>query len=206
MRKLPTVEEVQKAYGVMADKYIELFAGLTWANEDDLALIDRHLLNRPGVVLDVGCGPGHHTDRLRSLNVDAIGIDLVPEFIDYARTTFTDGQYQLGSMAKLPAKDRSIDGVLAWFSLIHTPPEDLDDVLAELRRVLAPDGAFVVGFFENSELSTFAHKVTTAYYWPIDEFASRLQRAGFTEVERLQRPGIDKAGQRPVAAIAATAT
>jgi hypothetical protein len=51
----------------------------------------------------------------------------------------------------------------------------------------------------------FDHKVTTAYYWPVDAFADRLRQAGFTEIERQQRPGIAKPGHRPHAAIAAIA-
>ncbi|HMG41155.1 MAG TPA: class I SAM-dependent methyltransferase, partial [Acidimicrobiales bacterium] len=68
----------------MAEQYIELISS-TQVHADDLALIARHLSIRPGAVLDVGCGPGHLTAHLRSLEVDATGLDLVPEFIDHAR-------------------------------------------------------------------------------------------------------------------------
>jgi hypothetical protein len=44
----------------------------------------------------------------------------------------------------------------------------------------------------------------TAYRWPVDELSAQLARAGFTEVERLQRPG--EGSHRPHAAIAAIAT
>ena len=47
-------------------------------------------------VLDLGCGPGHLTDYLRSLGVDAMGIDMVPEFIAHAKATHPTGRYQLG--------------------------------------------------------------------------------------------------------------
>ncbi|HMG41017.1 MAG TPA: class I SAM-dependent methyltransferase, partial [Acidimicrobiales bacterium] len=159
-----------------------------------------------GAVLDVGCGPGHLTAHLRSLEVDATGLDLVPEFIDHARVTHPDGRYALGSMHQLPAPDRSIAGILAWYSLIHLPPDDLDGVLAELRRAMAPAGTLVVGFFDGDEVVAFEHKVTTAYYWPADAFAERLRQAGFTEIERQRRPGVAEPGHRPHAAIAAIAT
>src|SRR5829696_5730527 len=112
----------------------------------NLALVARHLSIRPGAVLDVGCGPGQLTAHLRSLEVDATGLDLVPEFIDHARVTHPDGRYALGSMHQLPVPDRSVAGILAWYSLIHLPPDDLDGVLAELRRAMAPAGTLVVGF------------------------------------------------------------
>jgi SAM-dependent methyltransferase len=198
------LEQVQRAYGALAEQYIEVISG-TPMHEDDLALIDRHLSSRCGPVLDVGCGPGHLTAHLRSRGLDATGIDLVPEFIDHARATYPDGRYQLGSMDRLPVRDRSVAGMLAWYSLIHLPPDDLDGVLAELRRAMAPAGPLVVGFFGGDEVVAFEHKVVTAYYWPVDAFAERLRRAGFTEIERCHRPGVPKPGQRPHGAIAAMA-
>jgi ubiquinone/menaquinone biosynthesis C-methylase UbiE len=189
----------------MAEQYIELLSSSTQVHADDLALIARHLSIRPGAVLDVGCGPGHLTAHLRSLEVDATGLDLVPEFIDHARVTHPDGRYQLGSMHQLPVPDRSVAGILAWYSLIHLPPDDLDGVLAELRRAMVPGGTLVAGFFGGNEVVAFEHKVVTAYYWPVDAFAERLRQAGFTEIERQRRPGIQEPGHRPHAAIAATA-
>ena len=195
------LERVRDAYAAVADLYIGLFGTRRQVHPDDLALIDRHLSGRPGHVLDLGCGPGHLTDYLRSLGVDATGIDLVPEFIAHAKATHPTGRYQLGSMSSLDVEDRSVAGILAWYSLIHLPPAALDGVLAELRRVMTPAGTLVVGFFEGDEVAAFDHKVVTAYRWPADEFSARLARAGFAEVERQHRPGTDT--QRPHAAIAA---
>ena len=86
------VEQVRRGYGTLADRYIELFGSIAAVHVDDLALITRHLAIRPGAVLDVGCGPGHITAYLNSLDVDATGIDLVPEFIAHARTTYQIGR------------------------------------------------------------------------------------------------------------------
>lgn len=199
------MDEVGRAYDVMAEPYIELVR-TTEVHSDDLALIERHLSTRPGTVLDAGCGPGHLTAHLRSLEVDAIGLDVVPKFIDHARATYPDGRYELTSMRQLPFRDRSVAGILAWYSLIHVPPDELDGVLAELRRVVSPAGALVAGFFDGDAVAPFDHKVTTAYFWPVDEFAARLQRAGFTEIERCRRPGTTGLGNRHHAAIAASAT
>ncbi len=189
----------------MAERYIELLGNSAQVHPDDLALIARHLSIRPGVVLDVGCGPGHLTADLRSLHVDATGIDMVPEFIDHARATHPDGRYEVGSMHRLAVPDHSVAGILAWYSLIHEPPDDLDGVLAELRRTMVPGGTLLVGFFDGDEVAAFEHKVVTAYSWPVEELSARLRRAGFTEVERRLRPGIAEPGQRPHAAIAAIA-
>lgn len=189
------------AYSAVADLYIDLFGAVAKTDPGDLAFITRHLSIPGGVVLDLGCGPGHLTGHLRSLGVAATGIDLVPEFIAYARATHPDGDYRLGSMASLDAEDGSVAGILAWFSLIHLPPDEIAGVLAEFRRVLAPGGTLVAGFFEAPELGPFDHKVTTAYRWPADEFAARLARSGFTEFDRDHRPGTE--AHRPYGMIAA---
>ncbi|MGR6317882.1 class I SAM-dependent methyltransferase [Micromonospora soli] len=196
-------EQVRRAYASVAELYIELFGTSQQVHADDLALIGRHLAGRPGTVLDLGCGPGHITGYLRSLGVDATGIDLVPEFIAHAQATHPNGRYQLGSLENLAVADHSIAGILAWYSLIHLPPQDVDGVLAEFRRAMVPGGTLVLGLFVGDEVAAFDHKVVTAYRWPVDEFSERLRRAGFTEVERL--PRLSDGTHRPHAALAAVA-
>ncbi|MFI9366601.1 hypothetical protein ACIG5E_36965, partial [Kitasatospora sp. NPDC053057] len=57
--------------------------------------------------------------------------------------------------------------------------------LAEFRRVLAPGGYALLGFFESEgdPLTPFDHKVTTAYRWPIDTLSTLAAEAGLTETE-----------------------
>lgn len=199
-----TMEEVRRAYASVAELYIDLFGTRERVHADDLAFIGRQLADAPGPVLDVGCGPGHLTDYLRSLGVDATGIDLVPEFIAHARAAHPSGTYHLGSLDDLAVADHSIAGILAWYSLIHLPPRRLDGVLAGFRRAMAPGGRLVLGVFDGDEVAAFDHKVVTAYRWPVDEFVERLARAGFTEVERLRRPGDgDRRSHAAIAAVAA---
>ncbi len=199
------MDPVRSAYGAKAQEYIELLGSTEAVHADDLELISRHLTISPGVVLDVGCGPGHLTAHLASCGVDAIGIDQVPEFVDHARRHHPTARFELATMDRLPVPDGSAAGILAWYSLIHVAPNELPVVLVELRRTLAPGGTLVVGCFDGDVVEAFDHKVTTAYRWPADEMAEQLRRAGFEEIERDQRPGIDEAGRRPHAAIVALA-
>ena len=76
----------------------------------------------------------------------------------------------------------------AVIALTGTPSSAPNDAaMPAIRRVVAPDGTVVVGFFEGPVREAFDHKVISAYRWPVDEIASRLAAAGFVEVERLQR-------------------
>jgi SAM-dependent methyltransferase len=197
------LEQVQQAYAAVAELYIGLFGTSQQVHADDLAFMEQHLSSQPGMVLDLGCGPGHLTGYLRSLGVDATGIDMVPEFIAHAKAAHPSGKFQLGSMDNLDVANHSVIGILAWYSLIHLPPRDLDGVLAEFRRAMAPAGTLVVGFFDGDDVAAFDHKVVTAYRWPADELSGRLTQAGFKEVGRLQRPS--DGTRRPHAAIAVIA-
>ena len=205
LRSVSTIEPVRQAYGDLAEKYIELFGSVAAVHADDLELIARHLSVRPGAVLDVGCGPGHLSAHLRSVGVDATGIDLVPEFVAHAKATYPNGHFNIGSMQQLECTDGSVAGILAWYSLIHVPPDILDGVLHEFRRAIEPGGTLVVGFFEGDEVEPFAHKVGTAFCWPIDELAERLRSAGFIEIERRSRPENERHGIRRHGAIVAVA-
>ena len=196
---------VRDAYREMAARYIELFGTTAAVPPDDLALIVRHLSARHGAVLDVGCGPGHLTAHLRSLQVDATGIDLVPEFIEHARAAHPDGRFVLASIDRLPVCGQSIAGIVSWYSLIHVPPNGIDAVLTELRRAMASGGALVVGFFDGDEIDAFEHKVVTAYRWPADQLSARLRQAGFREIERRRRPAVAAAGTRAQGLLAAVA-
>jgi SAM-dependent methyltransferase len=193
-------QRIQRAYSLLAEQYISLFGSVEHVHPGDLELIGRHLAQLSGPVLDLGCGPGHLTGFLRSLHVDVTGIDLVPEFIAHARSTHPGVRFEVGSMVDMERPAGSVAGVLAWFSLIHLVPGQVDGVLATIRRIMAPRGAFVVGFFDGAELEPFEHKVATAYRWPVDEMARRLAVAGFVEVERVHRSR--EGERRPYTAIA----
>ncbi len=177
---------VRDAYSAISEQYISLFDGPEQAREDEAAFIRRHLTGLAGPVLDLGCGPGHWTDYLHSLGVEVTGIDLVPEFIDHARAIHSGPNFRLGSMTELDVPEHSLAGILSWYSTIHLPPAELDQVLAGFRRLLAPAGRLIAGFFDSDDaVSEFDHKVIAAYRWPVSVFAEHLEKAGFTEVQRL---------------------
>lgn len=100
--------------------------------------------SRPGG--DLGCGTGRITAHLDSLGVEAFGIDLSPAMVNLARLTHPDLRFNVGSITDLDLSDAAVGGVLAWYSTIHTPPQDLPSVFAEFSRVLTPGGYLLVGF------------------------------------------------------------
>ncbi|MFI5801801.1 class I SAM-dependent methyltransferase [Streptomyces sp. NPDC051561] len=143
----------------------------------------------PALVAELGCGPGPVTAHLRDLGIDVYGVDLSPVMIDLAREAYPDLRFEVGDMCALELADSTLTGVVSWYSVIHTPPEELPAYFAEFRRVLAPGGHLLLAFFESDgdPVTPFDHKVTTAYRWPIDALARMAIDAGLTEVGRMLR-------------------
>jgi SAM-dependent methyltransferase len=199
-------QPVREAYSTRSGQYIGMFDGGWQDHEDDTALVLRHLGGLSGPVLDLGCGPGHWTARLHSLGAQVTGVDMVPEFIAHARATHPGPEFRLDLMTELDVPEHSVAGILSWYSTIHLPPPELDRVLVGFRRLLRSSGVLVVGFFDSDDdVAGFDHAVVTAYRWPVDILAEHLARAGFTEVERLQRQ-VPERPDRRYAAIAARAS
>ncbi|MHA7133247.1 class I SAM-dependent methyltransferase [Oerskovia turbata] len=97
--------------------------------------------------LDVGCGEGLLTRRLRAAGAQrVVGIDLDPEQVERARAA-ADGEmtglgYVTGDVLEpLPALSEPFDLVTCVATLHHLP---LDAGLRRLRSLVAPGGALAV--------------------------------------------------------------
>lgn len=145
-------------------------------------------------VADIGCGPGHISDFLARKGLSVHGIDLSPAMIELARRARPDLRFELGSLLELDIADGALDGVLAHYSIIHTPPDRVPAAFAEFSRVLAPGGYLLVSFQTGDDSlggwSEFDHKVAPAYRWSLTGMAAFLAPAGLVEVARLRaEPG-----------------
>ena len=154
----------------------------------------------PGRIIDAGCGPGQWTDFLHSRGCDIEGVDLVPRFVELARSRFPEISVRVAELDELGVPDRSVTGILSWYSIIHTDPDDVPSVLGEFARCLCDGGSLLLALFDGTRVEAFPHAVTTAYFWPIEEMSQRVVAAGF-EVEATESR-VDP-GRRPHAAIVA---
>jgi hypothetical protein len=93
-------------------------------------------------------------------------------------------------MTDLPLPDARLGGIVAWWSIVHTPPQVLPTVVAEFHRTLAPGGHLLLGFHVGDELvrrdHAYGQPVTVeSYRHPPERIAGLLERAGFTVTARL---------------------
>ncbi|TDD44633.1 class I SAM-dependent methyltransferase [Nonomuraea terrae] len=177
------------AYDAVAVQYADLARDELVQLPLDRAVLAAFAEYARGPVAELGCGPGRVTAHLRDLGLDAFGIDLSPVMIDLAREEHPDLRFEVGSMDALELGDGELGGIVSWYSVIHTPPEELPPYFAEFRRVLAPGGCLLLGFFEaeGGPVTVFDHAVAPAYRWPIDELAGLAYEAGFAEIGRMSR-------------------
>jgi SAM-dependent methyltransferase len=143
-------------------------------------------------VVDAGCGPGRITEALHQLDLDAYGFDLSPGMIAVARRTYPHLHFEVGDIARLRDANASLGGVVAWYSTIHTPPDELPAVFAEFRRVLRAEGwllmAFQIGDGRVHRSNAYGHDVDLDNYLrEVRHVAPMLERAGFDVRARLER-------------------
>ena len=188
------------AYSDRAQEYASALGRLDAMALQDVRRIESWGGGVDGPILDAGCGPGHWTAHQSALGHEACGVDPVPAFVQIARREHPGTEYRLGSFADLQEEHGAFGGILAWYSLIHLPPEEVPSVLALLHGALRPTGRFLLGFFDGARQESFDHAVATAQFWPAEQMVELLERAGFTiiDLERRQDPGA-----RPHASISA---
>jgi ubiquinone/menaquinone biosynthesis C-methylase UbiE len=154
-------------------------------------------------VLDAACGPGLYAEELVARGADVIGFDQSPRMVERAGERVSAGRFRVHDLADpldwLP--DDSVDLVL--FALALEYVDDRTRALAELRRVLRPDGALVLSrmhptgdwvrhggnYFDVRVIDEVWSRGWHVRYWlaPLERTCEELHDAGFL-IERLLEP------------------
>ncbi|SEG88636.1 Methyltransferase domain-containing protein [Actinacidiphila yanglinensis] len=200
MSEATYLHSTRTAYDTVAADYARILT-----SELDTKPLDRAMLGAfaelvgadgaaAGPVAELGCGPGRVTAHLHRLGVaDVFGVDLSPGMVEVARRAHPELRFEVGSMLELDLPERSLRGVLSWYSIVHTPRELLPRVFAEFHRVLAPGGHLLLAFKVGDRLrhltSAYGHDglALDVYWTDPDLVAETLAGAGFTVDARLVR-------------------
>jgi ubiquinone/menaquinone biosynthesis C-methylase UbiE len=195
------LEDTRTSYDTVADSYAaqlrEALGERPYLRAALALLADLVRSAGGGPVADVGCGPGHVTAHLHELGLDAFGIDLSPAMIDVARRDHPRLRFEVGSMTELDLPDASVAAVLAFWSLIHVPDDEIPAVLGHFRRVLRPGGTLLVGFHAGDDESSLKTQGYGGHPMRVhvhrrrpDRMAAWLRDAGFAvEAQLLIGPG-----------------
>ena len=94
---------------------------------------------------DVGCGFGRLTPVLAERADEVVGFEREPSLVKIAHALLPDIRIvQLETLATLPAPDASFDFALTFTVLQHMADDDAERVIAEIRRVVAPQGSILI--------------------------------------------------------------
>ncbi|MFD3523713.1 class I SAM-dependent DNA methyltransferase [Streptomyces sp. NPDC058653] len=194
------IRDTRDGYNAIAADYAELSKDHPGADPYGRAMLGTFaeyvLADGGGPVVEVGSGPGQMTAHLHTLGLNISGIDLSPVMVAMARRTYPDVRFEEGSMTGLDLPDRSLAGLVAWYSIIHIVPEQLPHVFAEFHRVLAPGGRLLLAFQVGDEPrhydEAFGHRVSLDFRrLSPDRVTELLNQAGFQVPARLVREPYD---------------
>ncbi len=149
----------------------------------DLQSVDR-LLDVQGLsLIEVGCGSGDTARGLAERGATVLGVEPDAEQSEINRTgpAVRNVRFVEAGGEALPAKDRSVDGVLFFRSLHHVPSNLMAKALCEAARVLKPDGFVYVaepamdgGYFAVTHWFNDEAEVRTQAQRTLDQLTPKL--------------------------------
>ncbi len=107
------------------------------------AILKAILAQQPRNVLDIGCGEGWLVRALVNSDIDALGIDVIPEFIEYAQH-FGKGRFRLSPYEKITPLNlnEKFDVVVCNFSLLGEEP--VNGLFKQIPQLLEKQAVFIV--------------------------------------------------------------
>jgi ubiquinone/menaquinone biosynthesis C-methylase UbiE len=136
---------------------------------DGIGQLERETLIHVGLtkgsyLVDVGCGSGRLAKALSAyLTGPYLGIDIVPDLVDYARRIANrpDWRFEVASGLTIPDRDAVADMICFFSVFTHLPHEQSYVYLREAMRVLKPDGKIIFSFLD----------FTVAQHWALFDSA-----------------------------------
>jgi SAM-dependent methyltransferase len=185
---------IRKDYDRLAEEYARRIY-----NELEHKPLDRQLLDRfaadvkgRGDVCDMGCGPGHVARHLHDAGATVFGLDLSVGMVEQARGLNPEIVFREGNMLALDLPDRTLAGIVAFYSIVNLPNELLPVVFGEMNRVLQPGGslflAFHMGDGTTHEQELWGHPTSMDFFFfrPA-AIQHHLEAAGFAIEEIIER-------------------
>jgi ubiquinone/menaquinone biosynthesis C-methylase UbiE len=158
-------------------------------------VVDESLATSPGTILDVGCGTGTLAMELarRAPQARVIGLDGNPDILTRAAAKTREGAVEIellnGLADSIPLEDASVDCAISTLVFHHLSPATKVRALAEIRRVLRPDGRLVIADYGGPH----DPPMRLAFLWVqlLDGFQNTRQHAAGQLPELIADAGFD---------------
>ncbi len=135
---------VSRFYALLSPLYDYTFLNLPGYRQAARDLITQLAVGADDVALDVGCGTGLLTLPLTKQARRTVGLDLSPAMLEKlaakAAQQGTARELHQGSVLDLPFANGEFTLVTTAFMLLYLSPEEKQQALAEIYRVLTSDG------------------------------------------------------------------
>ena len=134
---------VERGYDRIGAEYERWSEGATDHARECYARVLLDELPEGAAVLDLGSGSGELLTRRLAGRFRVTGVELSSRIVELARRNVPDATFVRGDIASVEFAPASFDGVCAFYSLTHLPPEELSDVVRRAADWLRPGGLFV---------------------------------------------------------------
>jgi len=116
-------------------------------------MFERYLKSLPTSILDIGCGTGRDLNNLSAFGSDCVGVDYLPEMIDYAKSNYPNLIWHMGDMRSFRL-GRTFDAilVLGWVLNYAWTEEDLAKTLETCQAHAKPNTLLVLEMLNGSRL------------------------------------------------------
>jgi SAM-dependent methyltransferase len=161
----------------------------------DLRFVAKHLL-QPGLVIDLGCGPGRNLLPLAERGFACTGVDLSPHMLQEAQARFTaegcTATWLTANVAEpLPVESHQYDAALCLFGTLGMlqPSAAREALLREVARILKPNGIFLLHVHNRWAIQGWRTLFSKqdVVTMPVHQGISRLQMKLYTERELRQQ-------------------
>lgn len=149
-------------------------------------LLYTSLLPEQARILELGCGRAEKTRAIarndKVAYLLALETDEIQHAINLAHADLPNVEFALGGAQAIPAASADFDIVMMFKSLHHVPLDKLDLALAEIHRVLKPDG---LAYISEPIFAGEYNEILRLFH---DE--SIVRQAAFAAVERAVATGL----------------
>jgi cyclopropane fatty-acyl-phospholipid synthase-like methyltransferase len=171
---------VRQQYNKLAENYS---AGRNLYKNDKYLEKLSSLLTPNSTILDIGCGAGVPVDKyFLSRGHKVIGLDISEKQIELAKRNLPNGKFKVEDMSELKDKEYSVDAVVSFYAIFHTPRETHGDTLQKISSFLKTNGLLLITMgsseWEGKENNFFGGEMYWSHYGK-ERNRQLVEEAGF---------------------------
>lgn len=139
-------------------------------------------------ILDLGSGSGRHVVHLAKAGYEVHGFDYAQHGIDLTRKWLEDENLEadlyLGDMTgALPFEDHFFDAIISIQVIHHARLETIEATIAELVRILKPNGALLITVPETKNQAKTFEEIAPNTFIPLDGIEKGMPHYYFDEAQ-----------------------